>query len=257
MSDEFLVKSVAKAFNALDFVLTECLGKKGTTLTEIAAHLGIQQTTTRNILKTMEQCGYVSRMDGHRYAPGSKCYDMQRSTALAGGLVDFIRPFIKEAARVTGETYILASISNGTRIPLLQARGEEMINVEPSAAESQSIYRLVTTRIMLAYMNKAEIEYFVKQNGLPQNDWKGVTTEEELFAALSSLKNKGCAEENFPDLKSFAVPFFAKGKILAGSVGTYLPRFRHSEEKEKALMQELKKIAENLNKFLETENFNN
>lgn len=258
MSDKFLVKSVAKAFNALDFVLSASLKKKGCTLTEIAAYLGIQQTTSRNILKTMEQCGYLSRLDGHLYAPGTKCYDMQRNTAILNGLLDFASPLLKEAAQNIGETFILASISNGKRIPLLQSRGSEVINVESAAAESSNVYSLVTTRIMLAYMDKNEVDYFIKQNGNPLNsNWENTETEKGLYAALAELKDKGYAEGKRADLMSFAVPFFSKGKILGGAIGAYLPLFRYNEEKHAVIIKELNKTANVLNDFLEKKNLNN
>ncbi|OGV48606.1 MAG: hypothetical protein A2017_21085 [Lentisphaerae bacterium GWF2_44_16] len=257
MNDEFLVKSVAKAFNALDFILLESLRKKGSTLTEVAAHLGIQQTTARNILKTMEQCGYVSRLDGHLYAAGVKCYEMQRNTAISNGFLDFASQLLKEAAKKVGETFVLTSINNGKRIPLLQARGSEIINVEPSTAETQSVYKLVTTRIMLSYMDGKEIDFFIKQNGLPEGEWKNITTEQELHSALSELKKQGHAEEKLPQLMAFAVPFFGKGKILTGAIGAFLPLFRYNEEKRAMILEELTKTARSLNEFLEMKNFNN
>ena len=66
------VKSVENAFTALEFIVEMTLEKEGAMLGEIAEKLGMRKTTARNLLQTMEHCGYVTRRGFGFYRLGNR-----------------------------------------------------------------------------------------------------------------------------------------------------------------------------------------
>ena len=66
------VKSVENAFTALEFIVEMTLEREGATLGEIAEKLGMRKTTARNLLQTMELCGYVTRRGFGFYRLGNQ-----------------------------------------------------------------------------------------------------------------------------------------------------------------------------------------
>ena len=97
---------------------------------------------------------------------------------------------------------------------------------------------------MLAFLNDAEIKIFIKNNGLPGKTWNNINTEKELTEECLKLKSTGYSERKADDVYSVAVPFFGKGNILAGSVGSFMPLFRFSEEKRSSVLKALFDNAE-------------
>ena len=55
------IRSVMNAFSALEYIVERTLENEGASLNEIAEHLDMQKTTARNLMQTMELCGYVDR----------------------------------------------------------------------------------------------------------------------------------------------------------------------------------------------------
>ena len=97
---EVQVRSVKKALDALDYIAKVCLEEDGATLSAIAAELDEKLPTLRNILKTMESCGYLSR-SGKLYRPGAKHSDLARS-GIIKRLVEATSPLLQSAAENTG-----------------------------------------------------------------------------------------------------------------------------------------------------------
>ena len=171
MQKQVSVKSVKKALDALDFVIIESISKEGVSLGEIASHLGIQNTTAHNILKTMEICGYISRAQGRLYSLGAKCCQITRAGSVLKRLMNVAMPLMSELAEKTGESFVLTTLLNGERHVLFRAKGGGAISVESEKADNTNLYSMVTTRVMLAFAADAEVGYFIQKNSMPDKEW--------------------------------------------------------------------------------------
>lgn len=244
---ETLVKSIKKAFDALDYVMEASRSGPGAALSDIADNLDEKQTTMRNILKTMESCGYLAR-NGKLYVPGAKTGDLAR-TSIRERLLETVSPLIKEAAQKSGESFVLTSIYNGKREVISRFNGSNQIGVNTGITENRKVYSLVTTRIFLAFSNAMERELFYKSNGLPGNEWNEAA-DGRIEQALNKLRKDGFAAEQTGELCAYALPLTdSKGNLLA-SIGAYAPAFRVNKEAEAELLKTLSVIADKINKLL-------
>ncbi|MFA6566843.1 MAG: helix-turn-helix domain-containing protein, partial [Victivallales bacterium] len=241
MQKQVSVKSVKKALDALDFVIIESISKEGVSLGEIALRLGIQNTTAHNILKTMETCGYISRVEGRLYSPGAKCRQLARAGTVLKKLVDAASPLVAELAEKTGESFVLTTLLNGERHVLFRAKGGGTISVESEKADKPGLYSMVTTRVMLAFAPDAEVDFFIRKNGMPGNDWNGIGDIEKLNGEFLKIRKAGFAEEKNSELAALAVPLLDTDGFLLGSIGVYVPLFRFNREKKDSLIDTLKK----------------
>ncbi len=231
--DTGIVKSVLKALAALEFVVEESMTRPGVGLSEIARALEIQPTTARNILKTMEQAGYIARTGDRLYTGGGKCRGMSRAALVSGRLLQVIKPELAHLAHDSGESLVVTTLVNGRRKVLLRQQGGASIVVDTRNAEQeQRGYALVTTRIMLAFAAASEVDLFVARNGLPAGEWGRIHTREELNAALGELRRAGYAEANVPAESFYAAafPLLDAAGMMVGALGVYLPLFRGSPE---------------------------
>jgi len=237
------VKVIKKALDALEYVVEESLVQPGVTLSDIAEHIGEQATTVHNILKTMEQCGYISRPAGRLYSPGPKCFGLVR-VSLSRDLISKAGGALNTLAQTTGESVVLATLAGGWRRVLLRVEGGELIRVNTQAAEDGVFWSLVTSRVLAAFIPADELELVVKENGLPGSAWPESKTQTELGEALELIRTKGLAEEQAnPEYYALAIPLLQRGGVLLGSIGLYMPVFRYNEKRRTELITAIKRAA--------------
>lgn len=242
---EVLVKSIKKAFDALDYVMQSSRSGDGATLSDIAEKLDEKQTTMRNILKTMEACDYLARK-GKLYVPGAKTGDLARTNSREA-LIKLAGPLLKQAAQKSGESFVLISFYGSKREVISRYNGSNEVGVNTGVAENKKIYSLVTTRIFLAFANDIEREQFYKINGFPGKEWLDAS-DGKLEQTLGKLKKAGFAAERNKSLCAYAFPLAdSKGNLLA-SIGVYAPAFRINQKNELELLKSLSQIMGKINK---------
>ncbi len=243
MPDQSPVKVVKKALDALDCIAEHSVTGQGITLGQIAATLGIQPTTARNILRTMETCGYVARTGNKLYCPGPKCGSLSRGSIASSRLLQAAQVPLSALAHRTGEALVLTTMINGKRLVLLRANGDEPIRVSPELLEQKSVYSMVTTRIMLAFADPDEVDLFVKNTGMPGKAWDNIKTRENLLAVLEDIRAAGFAEHvSKSGVAQVAFPVTCDRKLVA-ALGMHLPAFRYDDGRRKLLFKDMKNSA--------------
>ncbi len=240
--DSGTVRSVIKALNALEFVLEESMTRPGVGLSEIAAALEIQPTTARNILKTMEQSGYIGRAEGKLYIPGAKCVGMSRAAMIAGRLTRVMTPHLAGLAREGGESLVLTTLFNGRRKVLLRRQGDSPVVVDVRNAEQErSDCELVTTRILLAFAAPSELDLYLRRNGFPGAAWSQISDRAGLDRALDELRRAGFAEKIEGEIYSAAFPLLDASGMMLGALGVFLPLFRVTPEAKEEIAGQIRR----------------
>jgi DNA-binding IclR family transcriptional regulator len=241
---ETVVKSVKKAFGALDYVMQSSRSGAGATLSDIAESLAEKQTTMRNILKTMEACAYLARK-GKLYVPGAKTIELGRSNSQKA-LIKAATPLLDQAAQKSGESFVLTSVYDGKREVISRHSGSNEVGVNTGVAENKTVYSLVTTRIFLAFASDIERAQFYKTNGFPGDEWLEAS-HDKLEQALAKLKKAGFAAERSKSLCAYAFPLMDSKENLLASIGVYAPAFRINKKTESELLMVLAKIVDKIN----------
>lgn len=249
MKDEASVKSVKKALDALDFILDRSLADRGASLGDISGHLKIRNTTARNILQTMELCGYVGRSEGRLYCPGLKLKWALRNSKLRK-LSTVASPILASVAESTGESFVLATIMNGRRHVLLSANGSNPVTADTSRTEQVNPYSAVTTRVMLAGLTSAELDNFTAVNGFPGRNWNFMDSRAKIDSALEMIRRQGFAEDTPNDLRSFAVSITDCDGLTVAALGTYVPSFRADDDCRNRMLRVLKEAASKIESSL-------
>ncbi len=241
-TDTTAVKSVAKALSALDFVLEKSLREPGVGLSEIAAAVGIQATTARNILKTMEECGYLARAEGRLYCPGPKCEQIYRGT-LAKRLIAAAERHLRALSDRTGESTVLTTLIGARRQVLMRAQGGGLIVAREQGDAWRSIYEIVTGRVLVSFCSPAERKAQAEAWGAPDEFWPEAAGR--LDAVLAEIHAAGHARAvTRGEILALAVPVLdGEGRLLA-ALGMHLPLFRGDAVREQELLKEMKHCAE-------------
>lgn len=251
MMNKPAIQSVANAFAVLEYVLGCSMISEGTGLADIARKFGMQKTTARNMMQTLECCGYIRRTGRGVYAPGEKCAMLSKAGCFAGRIRESSIGLLKEAAEKTEESFILTTLFNGQRLIVGSVSGNSVISVNPEAIEREQKhnYARVTTRVLLAYSSPEERESFLAWNGLPEERlWPEVHASREiLMNELERIREKGiCEAFNAGIYYALAIPVFDAGDQFLGALGAYTPSFRTDAEKRTILLETLRETAESI-----------
>lgn len=86
------------------------------TLQEIADEIGLAKSTTFRLVKTLEACGYLVRLDSLRY---SLSFRFVRMASLAQSALDvrsLVRPVLEKLAATSGESVTFHTIEDQSRV---------------------------------------------------------------------------------------------------------------------------------------------
>lgn len=228
-----MIKSVVNAFSALEYVVAQGLRQDEAALPDIAAHLGLQKTTARNLLRTLEQCGYLRRTARGVYAAGKHCETLARSSGGYAALRERALPVMNRLAEATGETFGLAVLFNGHRFCICRVVGGASIAVKPEVVDEGRCYDAVTTRTLLAFASVVEQRAFIASNGLPpESEWpEAFGDEDALFGQLREIRRAGGGSFSRDSIIAIAAPLMDSGGALVAALGTYAPAFRSDEKR--------------------------
>jgi len=217
------VKSVEKALSILNLLIDCAADARPLTLSDIAKQSGIPPNVSRNILRTMEKCGYAQRLRHGEYQEGSRCYQLLRSTGILRCLCEVAEPVMRQIEEELRESLLLVTVVNNKRLELLRVQTKTDCLYHPEWHASENIYAMRTTRVKLAWLTRFQLERFLQHNQLPdEQSWP------EVCGSVANLRHElkkirlagGCLDET-PACYAIAVPVMTKNGDCVASLGCY------------------------------------
>lgn len=151
-------KSVVKATVLLTELGHGRHGRKGMTATELAQAVGMTRATTFRLLLSLEQSGFVDRVDT-RYQLGWQMARLGRLADPYRGAVAHIQPILDTDAATLNETLSFAMQRSHLEFDLIaEASGARMLNVTQNyIGRSWPLHASATGKIMLAELDDGQI----------------------------------------------------------------------------------------------------
>lgn len=235
------VKSVIKAMTILELLTEQAIENKVLTLADIAKATGILPVTARNLLRTLEECGYVRRTGHGKYEEGDQCCKLFRAEGVFRKLREVATPIMEQTVRDIGESVLLAAIVKGKRVELLRCQVPDDNLIEPQWHANAAFYQMQTTRAILAWLTTDQLKSVVDANGLPTpEDWPECAESlEGLKRELRKIRmNGGCVKQN-SHLVAIAVPVLTASNEVVASLGCYAPLSRTDKPRAAGILKML------------------
>ena len=250
------IRSVMNAFSALEYIVERTLENEGASLNEIAEHLDMQKTTARNLMQTMELCGYVDRTGYGFYALGEKCKTLIMASESSNRMRNLSIPVLSEFSKRTGVAVHLSVVYNSKRFISLSIDSRGVPVESGNAGDTpENVYRRAATRLLLAYSSQEGLKGFLKRYGTPSSEaWHEGAAD--LEGALRQIREEKLAlneHNNVTHLVCVAAGVFNGNGKLCAALSISLPRSLWEGEKKENIVSELKKAAEKLNMVLSAE----
>ncbi|MFG0250217.1 MAG: IclR family transcriptional regulator [Phycisphaeraceae bacterium JB051] len=222
------VKSVVKAFAILELLTSQTLENKTLTLSEISKATGILPVTARNLLRTLESCGYASRVSHGHYREGDRCTRLFRSEGVLRKLREVSEPLIRQTVWDLGESLLLVTMIRNRRVELLRCQADKDDLVDPKWAANEKAYQMRTTRAILAWFTDKQLDAYIQTNGLPSpEDWPECeASRSKLATELKKIRLHGGCCDVHGGYMALAVPIMTTGNEAVASLGCYVPHAR-------------------------------
>lgn len=243
-----MIQVVVRALEMLEYVAKK--ENEPTTLTELAAAVGINQPTCANIVKTLVDKKYldhVGRRKGYRL--GAMAYQLTNNIAYNEHLVLAARGIMEELTAQLNETSLLGILRNNKRFLLHIANSDQDLQVR-SHTESD-IYPTATGRILLAFLPAHELDELLNHIGLPSPQvWADIETKEQLLAALAVIREQEMVITlSRKHIVGIAVPLWRAGRVVA-SLSVFLPESRYTPGRSAVIVKAIQEAADQINRRL-------
>lgn len=208
-------------------------------LSEIADPLNLNHGTCANIIKTMVNRRYIEKKKG--YILGRQSYYLTNNFSNEAEIVRYAINPMKDLCNTLRENCVLSVLKNNSRILLHKETFVQ--ELQANTIEEKNAYQTATGKLLIAYMEPADRNAFIKAYGLPGKMWKEIDDERSLIDELQRIHKTGYViHHDETNIGGVAMPISDKKKVIA-SVGVYLPENRFSKAMEDMILEKLAETA--------------
>jgi len=193
------------------------------TLSDIAKALEMPKTSAFDILETLVQLNmlYIRENGVKTYHIGVKAYAIGSNYSKTSLLLNASEPIIKELAKATGLTILIAKETGGELVFTLKQEPEKKIIATPMIGDRLSVHTTSIGKSILAFSHKQD-RLMENIDFLAHTD-KSITTKAALLREIEKIKEQGYAisnRENEDYTFSIGAPIFDHRGYVTAAIGT-------------------------------------
>ncbi|MFP3459665.1 IclR family transcriptional regulator [Arthrobacter globiformis] len=224
-------RSVARAISVLRALAAS---SRATTATEVAKMVGLPRPTVFRLLLTLEEEGFVDRMDTH-YSLGWDLARVARSADPAAGLVARVRDTVHALAEQLGETVTLSLRQGLFEYDLVLQEAPRSIGVMMSDMRGMRWphHATATGKLLLAELPPEQVASVMGEE-LPKLASRTITDQAQLRTELDRVRREGWAhidDELEDGIIAMAVPLRDNVGQMFAALAMVGPKHRIAGEK--------------------------
>jgi len=245
-----VIKVIDKVFDVLEMLSEDPARPHG--LGEIAKRLRFHPATCANIMQALVARNYVEQVAPKKgYLIGPAAYRLVSRGVYRQDLVTTARPHLAGLAQTLNETVLLAVLRNGQRFILCQIDGCQAVQINNDLMFQNRTYATATGRLLLAGLDKAELESVIGRIGLPGAEWPGVRSLKDLKQSLDAIGRQSwtCAPLA-GDAVGIAFPVRQPDGKAVAALGVFLPSYRFKGSHKQRIISGMKETARAISRAL-------
>lgn len=197
MSD--IIQSVDRALEVMIYLYHE--GKE-TSITKIAADLGVYKSTVYRTLVTLENRGFVRKNpETERYWLGNRLFVLGKGVENRMGLPEIVRPYAKKLYDAYCEVVNVSILERNpddvyrSVIILKEESDRQVLTVNPPVGSSSECYCSSVGKCLLAYSADIDLGIYETHPMRPHTDHT-ITTVAALRSELAKVRDRGYAMDH-------------------------------------------------------------
>ena len=223
------IQSLERAFAILEQVASR---RDGINLSELSKAVGVHNSTTFHLLKTMVQLGYVTQMrESKRYRIGSRLFTLAAGALEENSLLELATPVLEKLSRDTGEAAHVAIRSGNEVVVIARTAGAGMLQLAVRAGAARPAHATALGKVLLAALRPQELAQFLSGMEMRRYTPKTIVGREAFLRELEDVRKRGIAFDDGEfdaELRCVAVPVYDFAGRVAGTIGISGPIWRLS-----------------------------
>ncbi len=223
------VQSIARAFAIAEEIARN---REGIGLAELSKRVGLHNSTTFHLVKTMVRLGYVSQLaDSRKYRIGRRMFTLAAGALDEIELVSVATPVLEKLTSATGE-YSHFAIRSGEQIVVVaKTAGTGIFQMVDRTGAVRPAHATALGKVLLSSLTPSQLERYLETCELRQFTAKTIVEKEALLRELEEVRRKGLAFDDGefdPEARCVAVPVRDFTGRVAGAIGMSGPMWRLS-----------------------------
>src|SRR5674476_620478 len=201
------VQSLGRAFAIMEEIARN---RDGIGLAELSKRVGLHNSTTFHLVKTLVTLGYVRQLkDSKRYRIGRPLFALAASALDELEMSSLATPVLEELARVTGEAAHLSVRMGDAVVVLARTTGPGAFQLTDRVGVMRPAHCTALGKIMLAALHPDQFERFLERAELKGQTPKSITRADALRREITEVRRAGMAFDDGeldPELRCVALP---------------------------------------------------
>lgn len=226
MPDQRRSRNIQAVQTALD-VIGLLRRRDAAGVTEIADELDRSKGTIHSHLATLRENEYVVKDDG-AYRLSLRYLELGEEVRDRIPFYDIVRDELDDLATESGEIAQFATEEHGKAVYIYKSAGANAVRTASSVGRRELMHCISLGKAMLAHFPADRVDEIISRHGLPEYTDRTVSTREELFDELATIRERGYAfdrEEKIEGLQCVAAPVMVQDQVL-GAVSVSGPSSR-------------------------------
>lgn len=225
---------------------------QGVGLGDIAHAIGVPKSTAHRILMNLESERMVDRdpVSG-RYRLGLRLFELGSLAVARFSIRDRAVQYLEALVRETDETSHLCVLEDGEVLYLDKLESNRSVRLTSRIGLRNPVHCTGVGKVMMAYLDDAEVEEIVQRRGLARFTSKTITTLAELRIELAKVREQGYAvddEEHEEDVRCVAAVVRDHQGRPAAAMSVAAPSFRIPPERIPVFAKSICKAAQQLSR---------
>jgi DNA-binding IclR family transcriptional regulator len=228
LKDKGGVQSIERAFAILEEVARH---RGGIRLGDLSRRVGLHNSTTFHLVKTMVLLGYLRQMPDKLYRVGRPLFTLAAGALDEVEMVALATPVLDDLSTATQESCHFAVRSGRQVIVLARTAGSGPFQLTERAGVVRPAHSTALGKILLAAMGEGQLTRFLEHAPLERFTDKTITDVAALKGEIAEVRRSGVAYDDGEfnaEVRCVAVPVYGFTGQVQGAIGVSGPIWRLS-----------------------------
>lgn len=223
------IQSIGRAFHILEEIAR---ARDGIPLSELSKRVGLHNSTTFHLVKTMASLGYVQQVrDSKRYRIGRPLFALAASALDEIEMVNHATPILEDLSHESGESSHFAVRMGDAVMVVARTSGPSAFQLTDRVGVLRPAHCTALGKVILAALRPEQFERFLKRTELKAYSPKSVIEPEQLRREIAEVRRNGIAFDDGEfdaEVRCVAVPVLDFSGQVLGAIGVSGPVWRMS-----------------------------
>ena len=225
------VQSLGRAFAILEEIARH---REGVGLADLSKLVGLHNSTTFHLAKTMVSLGYIRReKDSKRYRVGRLLFALAASALDEIEMVNVATPALEDLSRETGESSHFAVRMGDAVVVIARTSGPGAFHLTDRVGVLRPAHCTALGKVILASLHQDQLERFLARVELKPSTAHTITESPVLLREIAEIRRSGIAYDDGEfnlEVRCVAVPVKDFTGQIIGALGISGPIWRLSNQ---------------------------